>query len=348
MRNLFILPIEPIENRYPGDWYRYMPNQFRDYIANRNLDFAVHQIDGIQSKKSSGNKTFLNFVDTVGWKSSQCYAVSELFSSGDVRDGDVFLITDGWNPAVHLIKYMLELTNIQATLVGVFHAGGWDKYDIIPNTVKDERWLKSCELSMFDAYDTIIVSTEFHASIIKQYVGHHINITVCGFPMEYMKHTLQKYVTQTYTKKNQVIFPHRNSPEKNPKLADTIGAELEKLGIKYINCRDQNYTKDQYYQALAESKVCLSVSDQETLGIAQFEAMMLGAYPCVPDALSYQEMYSSIWKYDPNKTSILAVVDKIKSMIRNYDRMSCDAELDINYIGEKFFTGEKFYGEVLK
>jgi len=345
MRNLFILPIEPIENRYPADWYRYVPNQFRDYIAENGLDFVVHQIDGIFSASNSGNTNFLNFVDSHGYKTSQMFAVSELIQKGEVHDGDVFLLTDGWNPCVNNLKTMLEMSNIDARIVGVFHAGGWDSADIIPNTVKNKDWLYESELGMFSAYDDIIVATKFHADLIIEYSNIEVYpITVCPFPMEYMKDTLKKYVIPDSKKRDIVVFPHRNSPEKQPDLADEIGKRLKLLGITYINCRDYNFTKDEYYQLLAQSKVCFSVSLQETLGIAQFEAALLGAMPLVPNRLSYTEMYHDAFKYVNDNDIVQRIVDMLE-----FPKHKQDAYIhNVDYVGNNFFDGNNgFYQTVL-
>jgi len=354
--NLYILPIEPIENRYPGDWYDHVPSQFQNFIDANCLEYNVESIIGEFSKSNSGSSAFLNFIDTNIWKSTQLARVAKLFSDDLVIDGDVFLLTDAWNPCVHQLRYMADLTGKNVKIVGVWHAGSYDKWDILGQTFKNKTWSYTNEAAMYMAYDLNIFATEFHCDMFRGAVGEKISLdmarsVVCGFPMEYMS----KIIMQTSEKKDQVIFPHRASREKQHEVAELLAKELKIRGIDMYICQGKNLTRDEYYAKLSESKVCFSASLQETLGIAQFEAMLAGATPIVPDRLSYTEMYPTYYKYPSYITEgkmtqhkINCLADRVVYSMENYDSNSALLIKDASEIGKQFFNGEEFYKTVLE
>ena len=65
----------------------------------------------------------------------------------------------------------------------------------------------------------------------------------------------------------------------------------------------QDLSKDQYYAQLAQSRVTLSCSLHENLGISQMEGCLVGSLPCVPDRASYSEMYLPEFRYPTEWTS---------------------------------------------
>lgn len=366
-KNLFIVPIEPIENRYPGDWHKHIPEQFEQFCEINGISLSVHSIDGKANQSQVDDSTFLNFVDTAYWKSSQMAEIAKLFSDGKVKDGDIFLVTDAWNPCVHLIRYMSKLCDLNVRLVGVWHAGTYDRYDILGQTFVGDsaKWASSLETSMGLLYDTNIFATNFHR---KMFLANVPNVppskcVTTSFPMEYMRHKLKPFIDALLCgeiqKKNQVVFPHRLSYEKQPKYAYALKEALAEHGIDVVITKDceEIKTPNDYYRVLAESKLCFSAALQETLGIAQFEAMMLGATPFVPRRLSYEEMYFPYHFYDPSLTADGEISkDEFERRIRTLadmivfriDRNDVVGDGEVMAIFTKFFDGNSgFYQKVL-
>jgi len=359
--SLYILPIEPIENRYPGHWHQFMQKQFIDFIDENDLPFEVYNINGEYKKSNSGTSAFLNFIDTNVWKSEQMKQVALWFAAGGVRDGDVFLITDAWNPAVHQLRYMADLTGVDICIVGVWHAGSYDRWDILGQTFPNKKWSYKVEASMYEAYDTNIFATEFHRNMFEDVMrkaGESITpwkSVVCGFPMEYMQNgSLKEFAIQA-RKENMVIFPHRKSPEKQHDIAEDLSEALAEKGIEMYICQGKGLTTTEYHAKLAQAKVVFSASWQETLGIAQFEGMLHGAIPLQPNRLSYTEMYDPTFNYPSLWTENFELykfykndlVDHIENMVLGYDHYTDLLEGNAQEIFEKFFTGTKFYATVL-
>jgi len=361
MRTLFILPIEPIENRYPAHWYRYLPKQFDEYFERRCSDrWELRVVPGQCRSNDSGDVAFLNFIDTNLWKSEQMRRVSEMFEKGQVKDGDVFLVTDAWNPAIHQLRYMSELTGIKVRIVGVWHAGSYDDWDILGQTFSNKEWSYGLERSLYEVYDTNIFATEFHKNMFKEKLKISTQdkpwkSVVCGFPMEYMFNGTLKEAEICAPKKDMVIFPHRKSKEKQHDIAEDLGRELKSIGVDFYICHGKGLSIEEYHKKLAEAKVVFSASLQETLGIAQFEGMLHGAIPIQPNRLSYEEMYDPIFNYPSEWTEDYCsykmnrdkLVDFIVDSMEDNESISSRLKENYRYISRKFFTGTEFYFYVL-
>ena len=95
MNTIWIIPIEPIDQRYTKQWYDNIPLILQKEIAERNLFYKVVTIDGEDFKPDVRTEgAFLDFGATNVYKATQAAEVSKLFSNGKVKAGDKFLITD--------------------------------------------------------------------------------------------------------------------------------------------------------------------------------------------------------------------------------------------------------------
>ena len=131
MNTIYIIPIEPIDQRYTRQWYDNIPKMLQKNIAEQNLDYEVVTVygAGIEDKTSSG--AFLDFGATNVYKASQTEQVSRWFSHGRIKAGDKFLITDAWNFIITPIKYMSDLLEIPVEIHSIWHAGAYDPSDIL-------------------------------------------------------------------------------------------------------------------------------------------------------------------------------------------------------------------------
>ena len=74
--------------------------------------------------------------------------------------------------------------------------------------------------------------------------------------------------------------------------------KLRDNNIKFINTLEHNYSKEEYYNLLAKSKVVISFALQENFGYSIAEAVYLGCIPILPNRLVYPEFYSGEYLYD--------------------------------------------------
>lgn len=334
MNKLWILSLEPIEQRYTKQWFDHLPNLFK----SEGLD--VEQINGDLGLLDITPGGFLNFAETNIWKSQQSIQLFNKINSGEIKDSDVILITDAWNPVVLMLKYIKDLLNKKFKIVQLWHAGSYINEDPLGQKFTDKRWSYSAETAMFYAADYNVFASDSHISQFCDVLSVHESdpsIIRSGFPMEYINDIDFPVVEKEYI----IVFPHRISPEKQPEIFE----ELERLlpQYKFISCQKENMNKEQYHATLAKSKIMFSAALLETLGICQYEALAANCIPLVPDHLSYSEMYyeDSVCLYPSDSCNIKSVEylkNRIIDMMENYDAYLDSVQADMYLQRENYFA----------
>lgn len=329
---IFVVPIEPIDTRYTRQWYDHIPK----LLDAQGVDVTVIEGDDVPAAPTPG--AFLDFGATNIYKSSQLMIIAQMFREGKVQDGDRFLFTDAWNPTVIQLRYMAELLGKKIEIHGMWHAGSYDPQDFLGRLIGDKPWVRNAESSMFYCYDHNWFATRFHANMFLKelfdvrvlfgedeldewntatYPGNP-EIGITGWPMEYMEGMLAPF--RTVKKRNKIIFPHRIAPEKQVEIFRDLANSMPEY--EWFVAQDQRLTKDEYHTHLAESRIVFSANLQETLGISMYEGALVGAYPLVPDRLSYSEMwlsgnlYPSEWTdnwdlYLQNKQKLMNAIQEV-------------------------------------
>lgn len=364
MKNtIWIVAIEPISTRYTGEWLKFLPKQIKEHVSD---DYEIKTIVGKRISSEVTTGAFLNFSDTNVWKSDQTRIISEYISNKKIKDGDQIVFTDAWNVNILAIKYMIDLMHLQIKTHGLFHAGSWDPHDFLGRAMNGSDWCKHTEKAMFYAFDHNYFATDFHINLFLKNLFGYKNKTLMaekkkllktgkiiqtGWPFEYFTNIFNKNKFKNITKKDQIVFPHRLSNEKQPEIFYDLQKSMP--DINFVVCQEKKLSKKEYHKILAESKLLFSCSLQETLGISPVEGLMLDVEPILPDRLSYTEMYDGIYLY-PSKwtesySSYLKHKDKIIAYIRNrllsydskaaiYNRFwQCDS------VFNRFFTASNLY-----
>lgn len=285
---LWLFPIEPFEERYTAQWLRWF--QRPEFVSQ----FDAFQV--ISPVRHGGIKhgEFLDVYGTNTYKAEQLAEFARMMENNQIGDGDVVLVLDAWNPAVLQLAYMRDAGPRDFRVVGLLHAGTWDPHDFLAKKLQP-RWVKPAEAAMMNACDRICVATEFHRELIFAAVTTTTRICVTGFPLykgEFIDHS-----RPWHTRDPLVVFPHRLAPEKDPKEFEFLELRFRELypdaKAEFVRSRDVCKSKDEYYALLGRARAAVSTAWQETWGIAMLEASMLGAYPIVPNRLSYPELYKS-------------------------------------------------------
>ena len=340
---VFLVELEPVETRYTAQWKEHLPRQ----MVNAGLDVEV--ITGpADAPQDTTPGAFLNFSGTNYWKSEQLKTISQMFADGTVKDGDYFLYTDAWNPTVLQLKYMAELLGVNIKIGGMWHAGSYDPADFLGRLIGDAPWVRHAEESMFNVFDHNFFATQFHIDLFLQSFPNvdQNKIYRVGWPMEYMEPLLREYDIPT-NKMDLVLFPHRVAPEKQVEIFKDLAKEIP--DVEFVVAQEHNLTKDEYHMLLSRSKIVFSANTQETLGISCFEGALVGAYPMVPDRLSYTEMYGHSFKYPSSWTeswdSYLANKDKLIKHINLVLHADYEQEINklANSLSSDFFSGKALY-----
>jgi hypothetical protein len=358
MSRIFIVDLEPVETRYTAQWKNHVPNLLTK--AGHDVQIISGPTD-IPSATTPG--AFLNFGGTNIYKSRQVEEFSRLFCSGAVKPGDHFLFTDAWHPGIINLKYMSELLGIPVITHGLWHAGSYDEHDFLGRLIGPEGWVRHAEKSFFYAFNHNYFATEFHVKLFfdellhdgvpaenpwyeeeweDRYTDNNQKIVRSGWPMEYMEQTLSPYMNTE--KRDLIVFPHRIAQEKQVEIFRDLKEQLPEY--EFIVCQDQELTKTEYHNILAQAKIVFSASLQETLGIGCYEGALVDALPMVPDRLSYSEMYSDAFKYPSVWTDSYAsyihhrehLVNHIRVTMNHYESKLSDLQILKHNLSTNFFS----------
>lgn len=340
---IYIVDIEPVNTRYTSQWKKYLPQQLKQYTNQE-----VVTISGGDVPQSTTPGAFLNFAGTNNYKSQQMLEISRLFANGDIKENDVFLYTDAWNPTVIQLKYMSELLQIPVKLVGLWHAGSYDENDFLGRLIGDAPWVRHAEKSMIECFDINCFATQFHYDMISK-VHTVPNYQIIGWPMEYLKQELEPY--SDLEKRDLILFPHRLAPEKQPDIFRDLSNSLPEY--EFVICQEKELTKHEYHMLLGESKMIFSANLQETLGISWYEGLLVNSIPVVPDRLSYTEMAIDEFKYPSEWTSSFAkyqiykqnLIEHIHKIMKS--DLSEETEKQKTHL-EYFFSGKALYELIQK
>jgi len=293
---IYIVPIEPIDARYTEQWYYNIPKILEEEIVNRNLqNVTIKTIDGVSIPPNTTTGAFLDFGATNVYKASQAEAISRLFSSGEIKAGDKFLVTDAWNFVITPIKYMSDLLDIPVEIHGIWHAGAYDPSDILGYKMS-KPWPSHVERSWFYSCDYNYYATDFHKEMFLENldipVHDRTRAVQSGQPHTPLIQECGQYFA--LPKDGTVIWPHRYNADKQPEIAENLALTLSQ---DFLITQKLNLSKSHYYQSLSLCSVMFSCSLHENLGISMMEGVLAGVIPVVPDRCSYSEMYLDEFRY---------------------------------------------------
>lgn len=322
MNTIWIVPLEPIEQRYTKQWYTEVPNILVNNIKNYNVEQI--EIPPIPDKTTTG--AFLDFAYTNVYKSMQLTKISEMFANGTVKPGDKFLFTDTWNTSILSVKYMSELLGIPVEIHGIWHAGAYDPTDILGMKMST-NWAHNTERALYYACDYNYFATNFHKLMFLGNLAipedRRNKAYTAGQPYSY----LASSITQS-DKTDLVVFTHRLNGDKQPHIFRKIAADLKhKYDIDSILTQEHNLSKSEYYELLGRAKVSFSCSLHENLGLGMIESLYAGAIPITPNRACYREVYGKENVYPSKWTSNSdtyeyyreQMVDYIADRVLNYD-----------------------------
>jgi hypothetical protein len=302
MKTIWIVPIEPIDQRYTAQWYTNIPKIIHKRIRDLKLAaHAVRTVDGKQPSSSTTSGAFLDFAVTNVYKASQAQRIAEAFHSGEVKAGDVFLVTDAWNFVITPIKYMSDLLNIPVEIHGIWHAGAYDPTDILGYQMQ-KPWPWHAEQSWFHACDYNYYATDFHRNMFlrnlnidAEVYGH--KAVRSGQPHDPLIAELSMNFDNA-ERNGAVMWPHRYNSDKQPDIAEDL-AQLMPVTIT----QKMNLNKQAYYKAMSQHSVIFSCALHENLGISVMEAVLSGVIPVLPSRCSYSEMYLPDFVYPSEWTA---------------------------------------------
>lgn len=308
MKTLFIVPIEPIDQRYTKQWYDNLPKLIG---ARVKTPWSIVTIDGRQIKTGTTAGAFLDFGVTNIYKASQAQDIAARFSRGEVKAGDKFLVTDAWNFVITAIRYMSELMDIPVEIHGIWHAGAYDPTDILGMKMSSS-WSSNQERAWYYACDYNYFATNFHKDMfINNLCVNPERAIRSGQPHDPIVQLLTAH--QSAEKHPIVMWPHRYNADKQPEIAEDLNND-----VNITITQKLNLNKADYYLTMGSAAAIFSCALHENLGISVMEGCLAGAIPIVPDRASYAEMYLPVFKYPTEWTSSKENYFKYKTELVNF------------------------------
>lgn len=309
MSKIIYVPLEHIEGRYTI----HMDRDIEQYLQASDADYVKVMPDLTASDLPEG--CFLNAAFTSRFKAQQLAEIASMYERGEISDGDTFFFSDIWFPGIESIAYINYFNRVDARITGIIHAGSFTDTDFVRDM---ERWAKNFEDIVFDISHRVFCASNFiRDDILRKRIVGADKLVVTGLPVDYAG--LEPYLNTP--KQDRVVFNGRLCDEKQPWLFDELERQVKhRLGdhVQFVRTQEQDYSKSEYYQCMAESKVVVSYALQENFGFGIAEAAYLGCTPVLPNRLVYPELYDSKYLYNRFEDS----VEQVCAALQDYQHNS--------------------------
>lgn len=353
-RRLFLLPLEPLAERYTEAWYKWLPQFF-------SQSFTTTVIPGEALTDSVQVGAFLDLNSTVHYKMKQLASVARLFSMEQVKSGDAFFVADIEFWGVEAIRYMARLQDIDVKIFGFLHAASYTPGDFMVPMADIGRWV---EVAWIETCDLVFLGSVYHQDLLirkrlKTIAPHLLSrLKVTGNPWRTReaKELVRKglWFEKDGRRDFDVLFPHRPDAEKRPaRFLDFMegfrGQVAFTTGRKSYRSTNDPETADRirelgkgewvhiftglkradFYSVCSRAKVTVSTAEEETFGYAMVEAMAQGSLPLMPNALSYPELVGNDSRFlyrDGDREDFL---DKLSSLLFLEGEEHLNAQIDI-------------------
>jgi len=261
-----VLPQLPCKNRYTEDWIRVWTRE----LKRLGIPFIMLGED----KAIPITKYFTDPLKALAYESEQ---ISVLARDNPSK---IFCLDVEFPGLISPAVQALRLMNSDLKAFGYLHAGSWADGDVWSET-KGRRHL---DRMIFDVFDKVFVASTYHKKKIEKHYGEEFdNLIVVGFP--FYRKDVEAYVKPLPFEEKKGILISGRAEQSNTDLLDRLRKKLdiEILTITAIGRKG-------YYEQLNQAKVVLSLKTEETFGLSQLEAYVLGSIPLSLDNFSYSEI----------------------------------------------------------
>lgn len=302
---IYYLPLEHLDKRYTV----LMDQQIERELKRQKKKYK--KIDGEVLSSDIETGAFLDSDSTVHFKMSQIMKIAKLFKRDEIKDGDLFFVSDLWFPGIEAIKYMAFFHRIQVKVKGILHAGSFTETDYVRGL---EDWAQWIERGWFKMFDEIFLGSNFikQELVEKSRIIDFTKLRVTGLP--FVLEDYYKIVKPTDEKEDIVIFSGRLDDEKQPWIFDRLAKRFP--NVKFIKTMELNLNKKEYLKLLSKSKIFFSSALQENFGYSALEACAYNLHLVVPNRLVYPEFYPEKYLYN--------TIDQAEEMIRKFLNKKAD------------------------
>jgi hypothetical protein len=324
-RKVFLVGLEPLEERYTGQWARWLPETFAELGE-------VHVIEGKTLGARIESGAFLDTYSSAHYKATQLARIASLFHTRQVRDGDLFWFSDVEYPGMESVRYLARLSGLRVGVFAFQHAGSYTRSDLMARVADVGRF---AEVAWVSACDGVMFGSQYHlARFVEQRLrplgagelAERCVVTGNPFrPKEVQAAAgLSKALPWNRARKWALLYPHRPDVEKrlltfarwaeqalehDPDLtiAFTTGrvwyeeAGTDAAGIHLVLRLRELYPervgvfeglkREAFYELLGDARITVSTTIEENFGYAMAEAIAAGSLPFMPDRYSHRELW---------------------------------------------------------
>jgi hypothetical protein len=316
-RSVFVVDLEPLEERYTGQWARWIPEMLAPLGS-------VARVGGEPLASSVTRGAFLDLYSHAHYQAGQLAHIARLFNAGLVRDGDLFWFSDIEFPGMEQVRYLARLSGIKVVIAGFLHAASYTRGDFM-QPMQDVGHYAEC--AWIAACDLVFVGSAHHKRdlVVKrlrparaQHLAVRVVVTgnpfrsreVCDAPPTYAARCID------------VLYPHRPDAEKQPGLFLDLARVLvaqHGMRVAFTTGRREyrastpsspevdailnfaaahpervtvhvGLTRRAFFSLMTDAKVVVSTTVEENFGYAMAEAIACGALPYMPARFSHPEL----------------------------------------------------------
>lgn len=293
-----LLPQLPCKNRYTEDWISVWSRELR------NLDVRFKVLG--DKKPVVITKYFTDPLRALAYESEQISVLAR------ANPSKVFCLDIGFPGLLTSAIQVLRLMNSGLKVGGYLHAGSWCAGDIFSRTLGR----KYIERSIFDTFDKVFVASNYHKNKIEECFEEKFdNIEVVGFP--FYRKDVEAYVKPLPFEEKKGILINGRVEQSNMEIVDVLRKRFSDQKIQFVDAKNRR----EYYEQLNKAKVVLSLKTEETFGIGQLEAYVLGGIPLCPNKFAYPEVFSDERLLYSSENDL---VDKLACLLElDHDPWSC-------------------------
>jgi hypothetical protein len=326
---LFFVPQWPTPNRYPEEWIKWFPQEFRKHEVDFELVVPRHEFYELQEKGSYD--TFSNLYNASRFELEQCARLIDKVIAGDTV---FFADLDYPGFSVTCAQLLRRMYGDKIKIYGYMHAGSYCKGDYF-EPIKDSKW--DSETAMFKIVDGIFVGSEYHKQKLVFHLSTHLyaikedydKVHVVGVPYypndDYHKPISERKWDVAYTSRMDVQKTDKYLLSLAKKMSHTKFVCTSKPSKELPNLEFYPVkNRQEYHYVLENSKIVFVPIAESTFGYNVLEALDYQCIPICPNGFSYPEFVPKEFLYS-NDFRVSRVSNKIKRFIND------DSLIDFNF-----------------
>ena len=353
-KQLVLVPLEPLFERYTESWYRNIPPLFTKH------GFDVTVIDGVTLEDEVKVGTFLDINSTTHYKFTQLQKISKMFHQRQIKDGCVFFFSDTEFWGLESVRLLAQMNNVKVFITSFLHAASYTKEDAFSVAAYYQKYT---EVGWIACSDLVFVGSQYHKQQVirerlRPYGAKNLesNLYVSKNPLFLSDYPRANNTNLLAGKQKKVLLTNRFDTEKRPNETLEMFAILKlrypdwefvvttgrstfrgtesvvyarKLEAEGVITIKAGLTKDQYHKELEEAAIMVTHSIEENYGYCLAEALIHKCHVVARKGLSHDEFLPMQFLFDNEKVRDFDITSDLMATFNTSDWPTVN-EVDTN------------------